>query len=124
MLIGAIILLFALALMHALVIPLAAIVLGFFVLGYAFPELLEGLTPYSKTVWMPIVFIVAALIAMYFVFTASAFAVIMGAPWCGRPPCTPFGLIIVAFVLGAFAKLFTLRMKGEKVDWFGENIKD
>ncbi len=124
MLVGAIILLFVLSLMHALTIPLAAIVLGFFVLGYAFPELLEGLTPYGKTVWLPIAFVVAAAIAMYFVFTSHTFAVIMGAPWCGSPPCVPLGLIILAFVLGSLGKLFTLRMKGEKVDWFGESIRD
>ena len=124
MLIGAIILLFALSVMHALVIPLASLVLGFFVLGYAFPQLLENQTPYSKTVWLPIVFIAASVVAMYVVFSAHTFEVIMGAPWCGTPPCIPLGLIIAAFALGSLAKLVTLQLKGEKVDWFGESIND
>ncbi|MCK4328085.1 MAG: hypothetical protein KAW41_06510 [Candidatus Diapherotrites archaeon] len=124
LLLGAIVLLSALAVMDSLLLPLAMIVLGFMLLGYAFPELLENVTPYSKTVWMPLGFVVAAVVGSYVVFGGATFEVFMGAKWCSIEPCTPIGLVIVAFVVGSFARFGTLRLAGEKLDLFGENIKD
>jgi hypothetical protein len=124
LLIGAVLVLFPLVMTQTFVLPLAAIVLGFLFMGYAFPELLENLTPYSKTVWMPLGFVLAAIVAIYLVFGASTFQVLMGAQWCSIAPCIPIGLCIGSFVVGAFAKLGTLQLIGEKLDLFGEKIKD
>lgn len=124
LLIGAVIVLFALAMMDSLIIPLAVLTLGFLLLGYAFPELLENVTPYSKTVWMPLGFVVAAIIALYIIFSGATFQVLMGVQWCARAPCIPIGLLILSFVIGSFARFGTLRLAGEKLDWFGERIKD
>ena len=116
--------LFALAMMNSLILPLAMLVLGFLILGYAFPELLENVTSYSKTVWMPLVFVIASLAAVYTIFQGNTFSVIMGAKWCAIAPCIPIGLVIAAFVVGSLAKFGTLHLKGEKLDLFGEKIKD
>ena len=124
LLIGAIALLFALAFMNSLVLPLAAIVLGFLLLGYAFPELLESVTPYSKTVWLPLGFVIAAIIAIYMIFGEGTFPILMGAQWCTIPPCIPIHLVIVSFVVGSLAKFGSMALAHEKIDLFGEKIKD
>ena len=123
-LIGAVLLLFALSLMDSLILPIGAIVIGFMLLGYAFPELLESVTPYSKTVWMPLMFVIAATAASLVIFGLPAFEVFMGVNWCGKMPCIPVGLVIVAFVVGSFARFGTMALAGEKLDLFGEDIKD
>lgn len=124
LLISAIAILFALALMDSLVLPLAALVLGFLILGYAFPELLEDVTPYSKTVWLPLGFVVASVIAVYIVFSGGAFGVLMGAKWCPLAPCIPINLVIASFVIGSLAKFGSMKLAHQKLDLFGENIKD
>ena len=116
--------LYALALVDALVLPIAAIVLGFLVLGYAFPQMLESVTPYGKTIWMPLAFVVAAGAGAYTVFGNRVVEVLLGAPWCGTEPCIHFGLVIVAFVLGSFARFGTMKLAGEDVDLFGEEIDE
>ena len=123
-LIGAVVMLFALSMADSLLIPNTAIVLGFMFLGYAFPELLENVTPYSKTVWMPLGFVAASVVAMYLVVGPSAFEMLMGAQWCPIAPCIHFGLVVAAFVVGTVARFGTIKLAGEKLDLFGENIKD
>ncbi len=121
---GTVVLLVALAFMNSLILPLAAIVLGFMLLGYVMPALLENVTPYSKTLWMPLGFLVAAVIGGFIVFNMSILDVLLGAKWCAKAPCIPIGLTIVAFVVGSLAKFGTLRLAGEKLDLFGEKIRD
>ncbi|MFC2174688.1 hypothetical protein ACFLQ2_02350 [archaeon] len=124
LLISAVLMLFALSMMDALIIPLASIVLGFLLLGYAFPELLENLTPYSKTVWLPVGFAVSALIAMFLLFKENTLDVVMGAQWCAVAPCVPIGLVVLSFMVGSFARFGTMKLAGEKLDLFGEKIED
>jgi hypothetical protein len=113
-----------LGVLNALVLPIALIVLGFFLMGYIFPELLENVTPYSRTIWMPLGFVVASIIGTYLLFEGSTIPILMGGQWCAITPCIPIHMVIFAFVLGDFAKFGTMRLAKEKIDWFGEKIKD
>lgn len=123
-LLGAIALLTVLSFMDALILPIVAIVLGFMLLGYIMPELLENITLYSKTVWMPLGFVIAATVGTYLIFGMATLTVLLGNNWCPITPCIPVGLTIVAFVVGCVAKFGTLRLAGKKLDLFGEDIKD
>lgn len=124
LLVAAVIGLFGLAAMGALNLPLAAIALGFVCIGYAMPGLLEGTTKYSKTLWLPLGFVVAGAFGSWLVFQDSAFQVIFGAQWCPIAPCIPIGWLIASLVIGDGAKLAALHLTGEKLDLFGEHVKD
>ena len=124
LLVGAIFLMFVLNLFGSMQLTLAAIVLGFMLIGYTMPELLAPVTGYSKTLWLPLGFAVVAIAGAYVVFSGSTLQVLLGAPWCQIPPCIPIGLTVLSFVVGSFAKFGTMHLAGEKLDLFGEHVKD
>jgi len=123
-LLAAVAVLVALAASNNMVLPITALTLGFMLLGYSLPELLSGVTGYAKTLWMPLGFIVAAVAGAYYVFSDSTFQVLMGVQWCQIAPCIPIGIVIASFVAGNAAKFGSMAIAGEKLDFFGEQVKE
>jgi hypothetical protein len=114
----------ALHLMNALVFPLALFTLGFFVAGLVFPDVLDELVGFGHTLWLPLGFTALGFAGLYIQFGADAFKIVTTSTWCGMAPCTPVGMVFVAFALGNMAVLASDFLSGKKVDLFGDKQKE
>ncbi len=121
--VGAIITIALLHVMNALAFPIIVFALGFFMAGLAFPDVLDELTGFGHTLWLPLGFSAVGFAGMYLGFEGKAFDMITTSTWCGLAPCTPIGAVFAAFFLGSLSVLAGDLLSGKKVDFFGDRQK-
>jgi len=121
--IGAFITLAALFFLQSLIIPIAVFVLGFYVAGLVFPDVLDELTGFGHTLWLPVGFAAVGVAGLFMQFGADSFQIITTLSWCAKAPCMPVGMVFVAFFLGTAAILIGDSLSGKKVDLFGDRQK-
>ncbi len=122
-LVGTILILALLSFMGALAFPIIVFAMGFFLAGLAFPDVLDELTGFGHTLWLPLGFTAVGFAGLYLEFGEKAFNMVTTSTWCGLAPCTPVGAVLAAFFLGTLAILAGDLLSGKKVDLFGDRQK-
>lgn len=119
--------LLTLAMMYFLglfIIPLVSMVLGFYFLGLALPEMADKWIGYGHTIWFPVGFSLAGILGTFVSFGMGAIPLLVSlTESCSRQPCLPLILLFVGFTLGSLANFYGYYMVHGKIDLLGEHEK-
>ncbi|MCD6522717.1 MAG: hypothetical protein J7K68_03130 [Candidatus Diapherotrites archaeon] len=105
------------------VLPLVLISLGFLLMGIVAPELFEKVSKYSRTIWLPLLVLFAGffgILLSLFMFTGHFLpAIFISTTWCTQPPCYPFGMLLLSFVVGNIMNWIMYYIEHKEINLLG-----
>jgi hypothetical protein len=120
---GLVVVLVAANALGQLVIHLAFLFAGFYLLGFFLPYAIEEWTGLGHTLWVPAGFLAVFVAGMALAFGSNFIVPLVSVNYCGAPPCVNYALIIASFVLGSLAHLGALAWLGRPLDLMGEHAR-
>ena len=104
---------------NILIPPLAFIVTGLTLLGFAMPNFVdEILGSGGHTLWTPIGIIVFSVVGFNLIFADAMYIALTTSSWCPIQPCMPMMFVPGALVLGVFAHFIGHFLNKEKLELF------
>ena len=101
--------------LNLLYLPLVAISLGVFFIGFGFPDMISDMK-YSHTLWLPVGMTLAGIAGYALLFGDKALNILTATNWCLKQPCYPLGLPFLFFFLGNLANWTGWFMAGYRWD--------
>jgi hypothetical protein len=124
LIIGALIVLYALFSQGLLIVPIAIIMLGMLFIGFAAPDLFDEWTGYGHTLYLPVGVAIVGILGIYLIFTDGIFTALFTQAWCGKEPCTPFFMLIVSFAVGNILHWAAHILNKEEIELLGPEGKE